>query len=92
MCEHYSFSCQYRSESITTGREDIINTSEKAWGGARKNSGGKRPGAGRPKSSDPVKKFSVASKLSEYEAIKQKAENAGQSISRYLIDCALNKQ
>lgn len=57
--------------------------------------GGKRAGAGRPKgSTKEIKKvyktFSVSCLDSEYEELKAKAELEGKTISRYLIDLALN--
>lgn len=53
--------------------------------------GGAREGAGRPKSDDPTKKFSMSSKMSEYEMIEKAAKKAGKTISRYLVDLALKE-
>lgn len=53
--------------------------------------GGAREGAGRPKSDDPTKKFSMSSKMSEYEIIEKAAKKAGKTISRYLVDLALKE-
>lgn len=59
------------------------------------NHGGKRAGAGRPKGSTTENKkvyktFSVSCLDSEYETVKAKAESKGKTISRYLIEMALN--
>jgi len=59
---------------------------------AQKNThGGQRPGAGRPKSADPTKKFSVSARASEYAIIECAAKKTGKTISRYLIDLALKE-
>lgn len=57
----------------------------------KKTWGGKRDGAGRKKSGDPVKKFSLSAKQSEYDAVKKMADEQGKSLSRLLIDLALDK-
>ena len=54
-------------------------------------SGGKREGAGRPKTGNTYKKFSVACTHEEYEQIIQAAEKAGKSISRVLVDAVLDQ-
>lgn len=51
--------------------------------------GGFRKGSGRPKSDDPTKKFSMSAHLSEYNLIEKAALAEGKSISRYLVDLAL---
>ncbi len=53
--------------------------------------GGKRKGAGRPKGNDGTKKFSVSARMSEYAIIEKAAADEGKSISRYLVELALQK-
>lgn len=53
--------------------------------------GGFREGAGRPKSGDPTKKFSMSARTSEYEVIEQLAAAAGKTVSRYLVELALKE-
>ena len=53
--------------------------------------GGKRKGAGRPKGNDATKKFSISARMSEYALIAKAAASEGKSISRYLVELALQK-
>lgn len=65
----------------------------KSWGGARKGSGRKKgspgiPGAGRKKTGR-LKEFvttSVSGSPAEIAALKALAEEAGKSVSRYVLD------
>ncbi len=54
--------------------------------------GGARTGAGRPRNADPTKKFSMAAHESEYAIIKAAAKKAGKTVSRYLVDLALEAE
>lgn len=57
---------------------------------AEKNThGGAREGAGRPKSDDPTKKFSMSARMSEYKIIEEAARKANKTVSRYLVELAL---
>lgn len=59
---------------------------------AEKNThGGARPGSGRKPSGDPTKKFSIAARMSEYTVLKDAAEKAGKTISRFVVEAALEK-
>ena len=53
--------------------------------------GGARPGAGRKPSGEPLKKLSIAPHLSEYDALKNAAALAGKTLSRFVIDAAMEK-
>ena len=58
--------------------------------------GGYREGSGRPKKSleekTIYKNFTVSCLPEEYEAVKALATKEGKTLSRYLIDLALNNQ
>ena len=58
--------------------------------------GGKREGAGRPKGTAKgrtveYKTISISALPEEVEAIKAAAEKSGKTVSRYLVELALNK-
>lgn len=54
-------------------------------------SGGKREGAGRKPSGDPTHKFSIAAKESEFQKLKALAQKSGKTLSRFLVDLALEQ-
>lgn len=58
------------------------------WGGARKNSGGKREGAGRPRLSESRRKqvqFSLSQEI--LDLINEFAEKEGLSKSGFVVEC-----
>lgn len=64
------------------------------WGGARKNAGGKREGAGRKKGTlnkgeHKTGRIIISCLESEELKIKQLAKDSGKNVSRYLIDFVL---
>ena len=59
--------------------------------GAKNTHGGARKGAGRKPSGDPTKKFSIAARMSEYAVLKDAAGKAGKTVSRFVVEAALEK-
>ena len=53
--------------------------------------GGKRKGAGRPPSGDPVRNMTIAPKESERAALQAAAARCGKSVSRFVIDAAMKE-
>lgn len=56
----------------------------------KENRGGARKGAGRKPTGKQYHIMSVTGTKEELDAIRQKAQEAGKSISRYIIDLCLN--
>lgn len=56
----------------------------------KENRGGARKGAGRKATGKQYHIMSVTGSKEELDAIRQKAQEAGKSISRYIIDLCLN--
>lgn len=55
-----------------------------------KGRGGKREGAGRPKKEVHRVRFQVSCQPEEREILEKKAEDAGMSLSKFIISAALN--
>lgn len=62
-----------------------------SWGGARQGAGRKKGSTGRTVPSDERKDRTVWARVTETEKakIEQRAQAAGKSVSRYMVDCAL---
>lgn len=70
---------------------------ESGWGGKRANSGGARPGAGRPKGSlsrgeRRTGRLVISCLESEEKRIRALAEKAGKNVSRFLVELALGSE